>query len=241
MKPDPAPNRLLDLEELNRPEFAEPVAAMERLLGREPDAYLQPSKRWEYPWALSRLAAPPGSRVLDVGAGGSIFPLYLRQRGYDVSCVDYWMYPRLGRATGYRPHYVKADARSLPFSDGAFDAVFCISVIEHLPRAAIPSALADMRRVLRPGGTLILTTDFVDDADRTLYYETGGGQEVVDWGVFDAPRLERFLLGAPGLELEGELDLRADWPDVRERMVRFHGYAYTSVGVALRRTEPGPG
>lgn len=46
----------------------------------------------------------------------------------------------------------------LPYEAGAFDAVTMLAVIEHLPPERVPGLLADIRRVLRPGGTLVLTT-----------------------------------------------------------------------------------
>lgn len=55
---------------------------------------------------------------------------------------------------------VQADVRRLPFPDGRFDAVFSGSTLDHLAsKAEIAVALAELARVLRPGGQLILTLD----------------------------------------------------------------------------------
>lgn len=55
---------------------------------------------------------------------------------------------------------VVADVRSLPFSEASFDVVFSGSTLDHFESAAdIQTALGELRRVLRPGGTLILTLD----------------------------------------------------------------------------------
>jgi len=55
---------------------------------------------------------------------------------------------------------VVADVRSLPFTEAAFDVVFSGSTLDHFESAAdIQTALGELRRVLRPGGTLILTLD----------------------------------------------------------------------------------
>ena len=51
----------------------------------------------------------------------------------------------------------QANLESLPFEDGAFDLVLCSQVIEHVPDAA--AAAAELARVLRPGGTLVVSTD----------------------------------------------------------------------------------
>lgn len=52
-----------------------------------------------------------------------------------------------------------ADARALPFPDGSFDTVVCVSVIEHIAGDGDRTAMAELRRVLRPGGVLHLTTN----------------------------------------------------------------------------------
>jgi SAM-dependent methyltransferase len=49
-----------------------------------------------------------------------------------------------------------AGAERLPFDDAAFDCVTCIEVLEHVPAPRRRDALAEMRRVLRPGGRLVL-------------------------------------------------------------------------------------
>jgi SAM-dependent methyltransferase len=54
---------------------------------------------------------------------------------------------------------VVADAHALPFPDASFELVLCTEVLEHLVNP--PQAIAEMYRVLTPGGTLILTTRFV--------------------------------------------------------------------------------
>jgi len=55
---------------------------------------------------------------------------------------------------------VVADVRSLPFAASSFDVVFSGSTLDHFKSAAdIQTALGELRRVLRPGGTLILTLD----------------------------------------------------------------------------------
>lgn len=55
-------------------------------------------------------------------------------------------------------HLAAANAAALPFSDSAFDCVVLSEVLEHLPSAAEERCVAELRRVTRPGGTLLLTT-----------------------------------------------------------------------------------
>jgi SAM-dependent methyltransferase len=232
----PAPNRLLNLDELEAPEFRRVLHRLDALMAQGHGAWLHPSKRWEYPWALERARLAPGSRVLDAGCGGSIFPIYLAAEGHAVHALDRSPPFGLERAYGVRVDYARADLTAMPFADDQFDAVFCISVIEHLGHGVAPAALAEVRRVLRPGGRLLLTTDFYEDATAHLVYEGPGKPFPVDWGFFDEASLRRRILAAEGFALDGALDLTVDWGVTRERMRAFHGYPYTSVGVALTKT-----
>ncbi|HOZ36492.1 MAG TPA: class I SAM-dependent methyltransferase [bacterium] len=77
-----------------------------------------------------------------------------------------------------------ADAHHLPFADNEFSVVLCAEVLEHLSDP--PQAIAEMRRVLKPGGKLILTTRFIfpiHDApgDYYRFTEYGLRQLFKDW------------------------------------------------------------
>ena len=234
-----APNRVLNLKELETPGFRRVLARLDELVAREDISYLHLGKRWEYPWALERAALPPGSRVLDAGCGDSIFPVHLAEQGHQVTAVDLEFTGTLGELHGVPIEYLHADLTRLPLEERSFDAVFCISVIEHLPEEQVPTAMRELRRVLRPGGRLLLTTDFYEDAEAPMWYEGTDRRFRVDWGVFDEGRLRRLILNAPGWKIDGGVDLSVDWETTRPRMRDFHGYPYTSVGVALVRLEEG--
>ncbi len=236
-EPDPQrwpPNRVLNLADLERPLFRQVGRGLEELLEEKDGFYLHPSKRWEYPWALEQVSLHPGCRVLDAGCGGSIFPCYLAHRGMRVSAVDYCLPPGIaGRDTGVE--YLRGDLCHLPFADQTFSLVFCISVLEHLPREKQPLALQELRRVLCPGGLLLLTTDFHRHAAEKIWYQGDAGTFPVDWAVFDQERLTETVLCAPGFQVRGDVDLRVDWEETIPRMRAFHGYPYTSVGLVLQR------
>jgi len=231
----PAPNRPLDLSELGRPPYKDILEKLEALTARESRSYLHPSKRWEYPWALERAALAPGSRVLDAGCGASIFPIYLAKHGHEVTGLDLRVPYGLDAEHGVQVEYVEGNLTELPFPDEYFDAVFCISVIEHLGLDGIPRALDELRRVTRRNGLVLLTTDYYEDAGAQLWYEGPGRSFPVEWSVFDEDQLRRYIVEAPGLQVDGELDLQVDWETVRPAMRRYHGYPYTAVGVALIR------
>jgi len=67
-------------------------------------------------------------RVLDVGSTGSLLPLKLAKKGYDVYVID---------VRGYHEKHpnltvVNTDIRKPPFSDDFFDVITCVSTIEHI-------------------------------------------------------------------------------------------------------------
>lgn len=229
-----APNRLLDLADLELPEFRRVSEEIDRLLAEYPGLYVHPGKRWEYPWSLARAGLSPGMQVLDIGCGRSAFPALLAGRGVRVWAVDRDL-PPPGEQPA-RVRYVAADLTRLPFPFDAFDAVFCLSVIEHLPREAMPNALSEMRRVLRPSGRLLLTTDYAENAAAEMWYDGPGERFRVDWSVFDERLLREYILAASGFAVDGPVDLAADWARVAPAMRRYHGYPYTAVGVALTPT-----
>jgi ubiquinone/menaquinone biosynthesis C-methylase UbiE len=107
--------------------------------------------------ALRRLLPRRGYLLLEVGAGaGRNTPRYA---GFErVVLLDYsttqlqQAQARLGQADRYI--YVAADVYRLPFVDGLFDAATMIRTLHHMADA--PKALGQVRRVLQPGGTLIL-------------------------------------------------------------------------------------
>jgi SAM-dependent methyltransferase len=95
---------------------------------------------------------PPG-RALDVGCGPGGNSDVLHRLGWDVTALDYSHGSAL-LAYGRGLDAVRADARLLPFPDGAFDLVLSTDAWEHIDRDDLVAA--ETYRVLRPGGQLLL-------------------------------------------------------------------------------------
>jgi 2-polyprenyl-6-hydroxyphenyl methylase/3-demethylubiquinone-9 3-methyltransferase len=102
--------------------------------------------------ALRRVLAPlAGRRVLDLGCGKGRFAARLWGEGAEVVGLDISA-AMLAAAPERGLGRVRGSARRLPFADRSFDAVVAVEVFEHL--AALDDVLREVRRVLRPGGTL---------------------------------------------------------------------------------------
>lgn len=114
------------------------------------------------------LALQPGERVLDIGSGPGLLAQEMaaavgvggRVHGVDLSASMLAIAGRRAGAPGAAPiALAEADATSLPFADGSFDAAVSTQVYEYV--ADIPAALAEARRVVAPGGRLlVLDTDW---------------------------------------------------------------------------------
>jgi len=106
-------------------------------------------------------------KLLDIGCGtGSFARRVLKGRAdAEVWGVDF-SYKMIcaGRGQGYpegdRVRFVQADSESLPLADNTFDVVTCSNSFHHYPRQAV--AVAEMYRVLKPGGRLMIIDGYRD-------------------------------------------------------------------------------
>lgn len=108
---------------------------------------------------LRAIEAPPGADVLEVGVTPGQFTELLVASGYQVSGVD--LDPSTRRALwarlGVEVRQANLEREPIPFPDEAFDQVVFSEVIEHLVYSPIP-VLREFRRVLRPGGRVLIST-----------------------------------------------------------------------------------
>ena len=139
-------------------------------------------------------------RMLDLRAGDIVL-----DNGCGTAKFAAWNAGRVGLMVGSDPATLfadaavdqvalaKADSRRLPFADGSFDKGFSVDVLEHFPRDVIDAYLAEMARVLRPGGRFFVFSNTSDpsslqpltDASRRL------GRLLVRAGVYDFQREAR--------------------------------------------------
>jgi 2-polyprenyl-6-hydroxyphenyl methylase/3-demethylubiquinone-9 3-methyltransferase len=102
-----------------------------------------------------------GRDVLDLGCAGGFMAEAMAARGANVTGID----PAAeaiaaarahARAGGLRIGYDVGVGEALPYGDGGFDAVVCVDVLEHV--ADLSRVLAEVARVLRPGGLFLFDT-----------------------------------------------------------------------------------
>jgi len=111
-----------------------------------------------------------GGRVVDVGASPFILSCALKSMGFNVVAVDYnpEEYKQIAETCGVS--IVKADLEkdAIPLGDGWADCAVFTEVIEHINPYYVGHTLAEINRVLKPHGMLILTTPNIASLFRRL-------------------------------------------------------------------------
>lgn len=167
---------------------------------------LVPLDPWRY-WELGRLVNEPyDGDWLDVSSP-KLLPSLLQRRGRGRwVCVDLFSAEvEAWRAIDPRLDLRIEDARALSFGDASFDGCLSVSVLEHVDGDGDAEAMAEMWRVLRPGGTARLTTNVAArhrevTAERAMYGEasaTTADGAVMFERHYDARSLDERLLGLP--------------------------------------------
>lgn len=134
------------------------------LIGREPSFRRQ----------LLDLAGPrPGDAVLDVGCGTGSLALMARKAvgptgvicGVDASAEMISWARQKARRAGIEADFKQAAAQALPYPDALFDVVLSTLMLHHLPKKARTQLAAEARRVVKPGGR-VLVVDFAEESRR---------------------------------------------------------------------------
>ena len=125
---------------------------------------------------VAGLSMGPGATVLDVGCGtGVLLPLLHESMNGDGHIVALDLSGEMLKqawSKGQPAIYVQGDAQSLPLPEGVFDWVICNAVFPHFPDK--PRALAELRRVLRAGGRLVICHAFKRQAINEFHRSIGG-------------------------------------------------------------------
>ena len=151
------------------------------------------------------LAARPKA-MLDVGCGEGRFCRMMAKHGVAVTGIDPTAaFIAQARTRDPNGTYVESDAERLPFDDAAFDLVVsCLSLVD-IPDAA--AAIAEMARVLTPGGRLLIAN--------SAGFNTAGDSEGLGWARTADGRKMHF-------RIDRYLEERAQWIEWRGIRIRNH-------------------
>src|SRR3954453_18561336 len=139
------------------------------------------------------LEGAPGRRLADIGGGTGNYARALRDEGWDPLVLDREP-AMLARAAAKGLETIEADAQRLPLADASVDAAMLVSMLHPLEHPEV--ALAEARRILRPGGRLALMVFTREDlADLWLsdYFPSTRA-----WMLESHPTLGELLAMLPG-------------------------------------------
>jgi len=135
---------------------------------------------------------PKGAKVLDVGSGFGLLALELKRAGFDVIALD--LFPEMiNEAKKYFKKknadikIIKSDLIKTPFNDNEFDAVTCISILEHFPASEmIGDVIPEIRRIVKTGGYVLIHTP-IKTAFSNLcrFYRKYVTRDLPEWAIDD--------------------------------------------------------
>jgi SAM-dependent methyltransferase len=192
-------------------------------------------KNWDTVGAASTVLSRvgPTGRVLDAGAARySTLLVWLYLYGLrDLVGINLEFRRPVHHGHGGCVAFEPGDATATRFDAGSFDAVTCLSVIEH--GVPIPEFLAEAARLLRPGGVLVISTDY----DAYPPDTTGHAAYGAPVHVFSPAEIEELITHADkaGFDLDGSFS--ASHP---ERPVHWKrvGLRFTFVRITFTRRAP---
>jgi SAM-dependent methyltransferase len=278
-KPSLAFNKVVDIDDFSNPELREIIRDMYPSAAAEsstfPDGY-EHRKQWEYAMCyrtfLRTGILTRASRVLGVGAGREDTLYYLTKFVSKVVATDLYIDSEswgdfaptqmLSNPAQFSPYpdfeplrltVENMDARDLRYPDESFDGIFSLGSIEHFGNFDdIAQAATEMGRVLKPGGTLSLATEYRIDGP-----EGGTGSDGLRFLGLD--ELEMYIVRPSGLDLVDRIQIEQSAKTLSNvypvqysfeggpsgwsffphlAFLHPHGYTFCSVHLALRKPVP---
>jgi SAM-dependent methyltransferase len=158
----------------------------------------------------------------DLGCGPGHVARYLHERGVQVIGVD--LSPAMvdcARSLNPGIEFRQGDMRSLEIEDGAWGGIAAFYSIIHIPRPDVDVVLREMKRVLRPGGVLLLAFHI---GDEVLHLDEWWGKQVSVDFIFFRPEEMTGLLRSAGFQV-GEVVERDPYPEVEHQSRRAYIFA----------------
>jgi ubiquinone/menaquinone biosynthesis C-methylase UbiE len=170
---------------------------------------------------LQRFLQPaPGDRVVDLGCGSGRMLVWNAAHGAEQVGVDVSPYFAEEALAGF--DLVLGDLRRLPFADGTFTKAYSLDVFEHLSREALGEVLAEMARVIAPGGRLFVYSHVRKNSP------LAGGLRLINRAAAGLERAGWIDLRQERLRKSDHLNPLADVPDL-ERIVQAAGFRIAKI------------
>ncbi|MDF0602069.1 methyltransferase domain-containing protein [Psychromarinibacter sp. C21-152] len=184
--------------------------------------------------------APEGRHILDLCCGHGALTAALADAGARVTGLDFSP-EMLAIARKHAPgiEFVEGDATTLQFRDGAFDSVISNFGMMHIPDQ--PAALAEICRVLRPGGRFLMATWAAPDRSPAFGAAFGtfralgdfsGAAPQPDLFAFSRPDDARKMMAAAGLTMIAHEDIEEAWV-LRDPSELFDIFNEATVGAKM--------
>jgi SAM-dependent methyltransferase len=181
-----------------------------------------------YPKYVAQLGPAPGDVVLDVGCGFGAFHPELHRVGARVVALDYspgMTHEARERAAreGLAVQVMQADAQQLPLADNGVDHALASHMLYHVPD--IRRALDEMRRVVKVGGRVLITTNAADHSARL--------RDLHEQAAHGLGLTSSFVLGHSRFSLDELPLVRAVFPNVQLHR-QPNAFRFPTVESALR-------
>jgi ubiquinone/menaquinone biosynthesis C-methylase UbiE/uncharacterized protein YbaR (Trm112 family) len=192
----------------------------------------------EYPIPDIRLPRGDGKLFLEIGCNWGRWCIAAARSGYqpvgiDPSLKGVLAARRVTQQLGIDACFAVADGRYLPFRSGTFDQVFSYSVLQHLSKENVREILADVSRVLRPGGHSLIQMANAFGV-RCLYHQARRGFrathgfEVRYWTPNELQSTFERLIGPTKLSVDGFFSLDPQFTDLRFFPAQYKAIVYAS-------------
>jgi 2-polyprenyl-3-methyl-5-hydroxy-6-metoxy-1,4-benzoquinol methylase len=193
-----------------------------------------------YPIPGLRLDSGDGKRLLDLGCNWGRWSIAAARKGYTVSGIDpspqaILAARRVAEQLALDIDYRSGSGEVIPFAENSFDVVFSYSVLQHLAKERVRKVIAEIDRVLKPGGVaLIQMPNWM--GIRCLYHQARRGFraerdfEVRYWGISEL-RQAFGVLGEVELSVDGFFGLGIQPSDVDLLPRRYRAIVHASEAV----------
>jgi SAM-dependent methyltransferase len=185
------------------------------------------NKNWDSLAALSIVMQHADKKAKILDAGGEIYSTilpWLHSYGYENLVAVNLCFTKPARRG--RIHYLPGDITKLQYPDNSFDAITCLSVLEH--HVPVESFFREMHRVLKPGGVMVVSVDYWDRGVDTKGKQAYGGPIK----IFDETDIDHAL----EIAKQNDLDLIQDIDlSCQNHVVEWMELQYTFIYFTVRK------